>query len=30
MGIKEFLAKPVSKKELAEAVRRVLDGKIGE
>jgi len=27
IGIKEFLTKPVSKKELAEAVRRVLDGK---
>jgi PAS domain S-box-containing protein len=27
MGVKEFLTKPVSKQELAEAVRRVLDGK---
>jgi CheY-like chemotaxis protein len=27
IGVKEFLSKPVSKQELAEAVRRVLDGK---
>ena len=27
IGVKEFLTKPVSKQELAEAVRRVLDGK---
>jgi PAS domain S-box-containing protein len=27
IGVKEFLMKPVSKQELAEAVRRVLDGK---
>jgi len=30
VGIREFLMKPLAKKELAEAVRRVLDGKIEE
>jgi YesN/AraC family two-component response regulator len=27
MGIREFLIKPLTKQELAEAVRRVIDGK---